>query len=141
MKLVDTKKTVLFICKHNSARSQMVEGLLKELYGQYYNVYSAGTNPGKVRPYAVQVMANRGINISKNRSKSLNEFKGVKFDYVVTVCDGEGDACPFFPGAKTYIHKSFKDPTLVKGDENEKIICFTQIRNQIEEWIKTTFKR
>jgi arsenate reductase len=133
------KKKVLFLCKHNSARSQMAESLLKELYGDYYEVYSAGTNPDSVNPYTVKVMADRGIDISMNRSKSLNEFKGKEFDYVVTVCDGEGDACPFFPGGKIYIHKSFQDPASVNIDEDEKIKFFTQIRNEIEGWIRETF--
>jgi len=139
MKLKKLKKTVLFICKHNSARSQMAEGLLKELYGQYYNVYSAGTNPGKVSRCAVQVMADRGIDISNYYSKSVNQFKVQEFDFVVTICNEENGVCPFFPGGKTYIHKSFPDPTSITGDRNKKIKFFTQIRNDIEEWIIDTF--
>jgi len=139
MKLKKLKKTVLFICKHNSARSQMAEGLLKELYGQTYTVYSAGTNPGKINSYAIKVMADRGIDISKNYSKSINQFKGQEFDYVVTVCNGENSVCPFFPGGKTYIHKSFPDPNTFTGDINKKIKFFTLIRNDIEEWLIDTF--
>ena len=89
MKLKKLKKTVLFICKHNSARSQIAKGLLKELYGQYYNVFSAGTDPSTVSPYAIKVMADRGIDISKNYSKSIKQFKDQEFDYVVTVCNEE----------------------------------------------------
>ena len=139
MKLKKLKKTVLFICKHNSARSQMAEGLLKELYGQYYNVFSAGADPSTVSPYAIKVMADRGIDISKNYSKSINQFKGQEFDYVVTVCNEENGGCPFFPGGKTYIHKSFPDPTSFSGDRNKKIKYFTLIRNEIEDWIIDTF--
>jgi arsenate reductase (thioredoxin) len=80
------KKKVLFICEHNSARSQMAEGLLKSLYGEIYEVYSAGSNPSNISPYAVKVMAEIGIDISDYRSKSLKEFEGVTFDYVATVC-------------------------------------------------------
>ncbi len=90
-----SKKTVIFICKHNSARSQIAEGILKNLYPDYYDVYSAGTNPGKLNPIAVKVMAEKGIDISKNRSKSIIEFKDQEFDYVVTVCEGNDDLCPF----------------------------------------------
>lgn len=139
MKLKKLKKTVLFICKHNSARSQMAEGLLKELYGQYYNVYSAGTNPGKVSSYAIKVMADRGIDISKNYSKIVNKFKGQEFDYVVTLCNGKNNACPIFPGGKIYIHKSFPDPNSINGERNKKIKFFKLLRNDIEEWIIDTF--
>ena len=139
MKLKKLKKTVLFICKHNSARSQIAEGLLKELYGQYYNVYSAGTDPSTVSPYAIKVMADRGIDISKNYSKSIKQFKDQEFDYVVTVCNEENGGCPFFPRGKTYIHKSFPNPTSFTGDRNKKIKYFTLIRNEIEDWIIDTF--
>jgi arsenate reductase len=139
MKLKKLKQKVIFICEHNSARSQMAEGLLKKLYGQYYDVYSAGTNPNNVNPYAIKVMADRGIDISKNRSKSINKYKGQEFDYVVTVCEDKLGVCPFFPGGKTYLHKTFQDPTSINGDGTKKIKFFTQIRNEIEEWIIDTF--
>jgi arsenate reductase len=135
------KKKVLFICEHNSSRSQMAEGLLNSIHGDSFEAYSAGTAPDTANPYAVKVMANRGIDISRNRSKSLNEFEGKEFDYVVTVCEGDSDVCPFFPGGKTYIHRSFPDPASVVGDENEKIEVFSQARNEIEDWIRETFKR
>lgn len=137
MKSKKIKKKVLFICKHNSARSQMAEGLLNTLYGDHYKAYSAGAEPTTLNPYAVKVMAEWGIDISMNKSKSLNEFKGVEFDHVVTVC--EKDTCPYFPGGKNYFHHSFKDPTSAEGDENYKIKTFTNIRNQIEQWIKNKF--
>lgn len=134
------KEKVLFICKNNSARSQMAEGLLKFLYGEFYDVFSAGSDPKSISSYAVKVMAEIGIDISNNRSKSLKEFEGVKFDYVVTVCGVEGEVCPFFPGGKNYIQKSFEDPATYIGTENEKIKAFRMIRNEIRNWIKETFR-
>lgn len=134
------KKKVLFICQHNSARSQMAEGLLNALYGEYYDVHSAGSNPTMLNPYAVKVLEEVGINISDNYSKSLKKFKDFKFDYVVTVCGGEDDACPFFPGGKKYFHESFLDPSKVDGTDNEKADAFRKIRDEIRGWIKVTFR-
>jgi arsenate reductase len=133
------KTKVLFICKHNSARSQMAEGLLNSIYGEYFEAYSAGTDPDILNPCAVKVMADRGYRyISRNRSKSLKEFEGKKFDYMVTVCEGESGACPFFPGGRTHIHRSFPDPSVV--DEDTKVKVFTRLRDEIEEWIKPKFQ-
>jgi len=117
----------------------MGEGLLKSLYGKFYDVYSAGSNPSSVNPYAVRVLEEMGIDISNNRSKSLKEFEGLEFDYVITVCGGEGESCPFFPGGKTYIHKSFEDPSAVDGTDHEKTDAFRKIRDEIKGWIKVTF--
>lgn len=141
MKNQKTKERVLFICKNNSARSQMAEGILKSLYGENFDVYSAGSNPGSVNLYAVKVLEEVGIDISHNRSKSLKEFDGIAFDYVVTVCGGEGEACPFFHGGKTYLHESFEDPSAVDGTDHEKTDAFRKIRDEIKEWIKVTFYR
>ncbi|HOI39929.1 MAG TPA: arsenate reductase ArsC [Methanobacterium sp.] len=141
MKNQKTKERVLFICKNNSARSQMAEGILKSLYGENFDVYSAGSNPGSVNLYAVKVLEEVGIDISHNRSKSLKEFDGIAFDYVVTVCGGEGEACPFFHGGKTYLHESFEDPAAVYGTDQEKTDAFRKIRDEIKEWIKVTFYR
>ena len=135
------KKKVLFICTHNSARSQMAEGLLKSLYGDRYEGYSAGTEPTKVNPYAVKVMAEIGIDISMNRSKSINEFHGIKFDYVVTVCDHAREACPFFTGGEEYLHKSFQDPTEFKGAEDETLTAFRRVRDEIKDWIVKAFSK
>ncbi len=110
------KKKVLLICTHNSARSQMAEGLLNALYGNKYKAYSAGTKPSTVNPYAINAMAEIGIDISKNRSKSIDEFQGMKFDYVITVCDNAKETCPFFPGGEEYLHKSFDDPSDFNGN-------------------------
>jgi arsenate reductase (thioredoxin) len=133
------KKKVLILCKHNSARSQMAEGLLKTFYGDFYNVYSAGTDHNTLNPYAVKVMAKKGVDISCNRSQSLDEFRGWEFDYVVTVCGRDEGNCPYFPGGKIYIHKSFQDPNSVEGDEEEKLDVFRRIREEIEDWIKDNF--
>ncbi|MDZ4172195.1 MAG: arsenate reductase ArsC [Methanobacteriaceae archaeon] len=134
------KETVLFICTHNSARSQMAEGILNSLNGECYYAHSAGTDPGTLSPYAIKALMEIGIDISNHQSKSLKEFEGVEFDRVITVCGGEGEACPFFPGGKEYIHKSFEDPNDVTGTEKDKLDAFKRIRDEIKEWIIETFE-
>ena len=124
------KKRVLVLCTGNSARSQMAEGLLRQEVGDRYEVFSAGTNPTKVRPEAILVMKEIGIDISDHRSKSVNEFVGQNFDYVITVCDHANEICPVFPGT-TRLHWSFEDPT----DENS----FRKIRDRIRETIHLRF--
>ena len=133
------KKKVLFICTHNSARSQMAEALLRVLYGERYEAYSAGTQPSKINPYAIKVMAEIGIDISKHCSKSIEELHNMKFDYVVTVCDHVKETCPFFPGGGKYFYKGFEDPSELKGEDIEIMIGFRRIRNEIKEWIEKTF--
>ena len=134
------KEKVLFICNHNSARSQIAEGLLKSLYGEYYEVYNAGSNPTIVNPYAIKVLEEISVDISGNRSKNLKEFEDLEFDYVVTVCDGEGQKCPCFSGGKTYIQKSFEDPAAVNGDDPVKFDAFRRNRKDIKFWLEKTFK-
>lgn len=133
------KKRVLFVCTHNSARSQMAEGFLRHLYGDRYEAYSAGTKPSQVDPYAVRVMAEAGVDISHHRSKGLEEFQGVKFDYVVTVCDQAKEECPFFPGGGIRLHKSFEDPSRFKGGEGERLRLFRHVRDQIKRWVEEAF--
>ena len=128
-------RSVLFICTHNSARSQMSEGLVNGLYSRVLTAKSAGTKPGKVHPLAIEVMAELDIDISDHRSKGLIEFKGQKFDYVVMVCSNAAETCPFFPGGKEQIHHSFIDPSGVAGTEHEKLIAFRKSRNEINKWI------
>ncbi|HDQ16089.1 MAG TPA: arsenate reductase ArsC, partial [Bacteroidetes bacterium] len=111
---MNDKKSVLFLCTHNSCRSQIAEGLLNNIFGTHYKAYSAGIEKTSVNPYALEVMKEIGIDISKQYSKSIEEFHGCNFDFVVTVCDNAKESCPFFPG-KNIIHKSFKDPSKVKG--------------------------
>ena len=130
-------RKVLFICTHNSARSQMAEGLMNALYGNRYNAYSAGISPAKVNQYAIEVMKEISIDISKQQSKDISEFRGKRFDYVVTVCSNAKTNCPFFPGAKKYLHKSFDDPS---GFTEEEVLGeFRRIRDQIKAWIEETF--
>ena len=135
------KKKVLFICTHNAARSQMAEGLLRALYGDRYEACSAGTQPSKINPHAVKAMDEIGIDISSHRSKSLEELRGKKIDYVVTVCDQAKEACPFFPGAGTYLHQSFDDPSQFQGTNDEILARVRQVRNEIKNWIEETFSR
>jgi len=133
------KQKVLFICTHNSARSQMAEGLLQTIFGDSYEAYSAGVEPTSVSPYAVEVMKELGIDISDHRSKSIEEFRDIQFDYVVTVCDNAKEACPFFPGKKV-LHQSFSDPGAVDGSIDEILGSFREIRDDIKNWIEKTFK-
>ncbi|MGH7901251.1 MAG: arsenate reductase ArsC [Thermodesulfobacteriota bacterium] len=136
---LNRRKKVLFICTHNSARSQMAEGVINKKHSGRYEAFSAGTNPTNVNPYAIDVMREIGIDISKNKSKGIDEFRGVDFDYVVTVCDDAKEACPTFPGGKKYIHKSFLDPSSFNVSDVKKIDIFRQVRNEIIDWIDKTF--
>jgi len=132
------QKKVLFICTHNSARSQIAEALINNLYRDKYEAQSAGITPTEINPYVVKAMAEIGIDILKNRSKSIEEFRGENFNYVVTVCDNAKESCPFFPGEKI-IHKAFEDPSKFKGSEEEIMKEVRRIREEIREWIKHTF--
>jgi len=134
------KKTVLFICTHNSARSQMAEGFLNALHGDRYESQSAGIEPTKVNPYAVKVMAEAGIDISKQRSKSIEEFRGKIFDYIVTVCDHAKETCPFFPGDKI-LHRGFQDPSRFRGTDDEILRKVRHVRDEIRNWIEENFGR
>jgi arsenate reductase len=125
------KERVLILCTGNSARSQMAEGLLRYHAGDQYDVFSAGTRPGQVRPEAITVMRELGIDISGHRSKSVDEFAGRPFDYVITVCDNARESCPVFPGKARRIHWSFEDPAAVQGSEDERLRAFRRIRDQI----------
>lgn len=133
------RKKVLFICTHNAARSQMAEGLLRTLYGDHYESYSAGTQPSKVNPYAVKVMSELGIDISTHRSKHVDTFNRMEFDYVVTVCNQTKEACPWFQGGKEYLHKDFEDPSRFEGEEDRKLAVFREVRDKIKDWIEKTF--
>ncbi|MBW1717105.1 MAG: arsenate reductase ArsC [Deltaproteobacteria bacterium] len=135
----DRRKRMLFICTHNSARSQMAEGLIRTLYPERYEPYSAGTEPSALNPYAVEVMAESGIDISSHRSKHVNEFLGMDIDYVITVCDQAKQVCPFFPAGKESMHKGFEDPAAFDGSEDEKIAIFRRVRDEIRDWIVETF--
>jgi len=139
MSVSKEKKRVLFICTHNAARSQMAEGLLRALHGNRYEVFSAGTEPGRVSPYAIKVMAEIGIDIGAHRAKSLQEFSDQAFDYVVTVCDHAKESCPVFPGGKKYLHQSFDDPSSLTGTAEEMMVGFRRICHEIRRWIEEEF--
>ncbi|HEY0376268.1 MAG TPA: arsenate reductase ArsC [Pyrinomonadaceae bacterium] len=126
------KKRVLILCTGNSARSQMAEGLLRQMAGDSVEVFSAGVEPSFVRPQAVAAMSERGIDITRQWSKSVDEFAGQEFDYVITVCDHARDRCPVFPGETERIHWSFDDPAKAEGDEEAVLAVFRRVRDEIE---------
>ena len=133
------KKTILFICVHNSARSQIAEGLVNTLYGEQFEAVSGGTMATRVHPGAIQAMAEIGIDISGHRSKSIDEFEGRRFDYVAMVCDDKQTDCPFFLGGKEYIHHAFDDPAACTGTDEEVLACFRRSRDEILAWIREAF--
>ena len=130
--MTETKR-VLILCTGNSARSQMAEGLLRHDSGSRFQVWSAGTKPSQVRPEAIEVMREVGIDISGHRSKSVDEFTGQEFDYVITVCDNAKESCPVFPGKTQRIHWSFDDPAAARGDEQARLAVFRRVRDEIRE--------
>ena len=150
------KTKVLFLCTHNSARSQMAEGLIRHFYGERYEVFSAGSSPTQVHPLAIKVMAEIGIDISSQTSKSIEAFRNKDIDVVVTVCiNSAKEICPFcskpltgdrpeiirmtLPGARNYIHHGFGDPSEVDGSDDERIASFRRTRDDIKEWILDYF--
>lgn len=145
------KKKVLFLCTHNSARSQMAEGLLRAMHGEEYEAYSAGVVATSVDPRAVLVMKEMGIDISGQRSKTSSEFGDTIFDLAVTVCDRARQACPICstrleipssqPKAREVIHRSFEDPVAATGSEEEQLEAFRRVRDEIADWISKKFGR
>jgi len=128
---------VLFLCTHNSSRSQMAEGLLRARGGAAYEVFSAGTESRVVHPLAIKAMREIGIDISRHRSKGLEEFRSQPpMDLVVTVCDEAAEACPAFPHARRQIHWSFTDPSRVEGNEEERLAAFRHVRDLIAVRLK-----
>ncbi len=130
------KKTVLILCTGNSARSQMAEGLLRHDAGDRFEVASAGTRPTCVRPEAIEVMKEIGIDISGHRSKSVDEFAARDFDYVLTVCDNARETCPIYPGHSNRLHHSFQDPAAVEGSQETRLAAFRKVRDQIRQYLK-----
>ena len=130
------KQKILFVCTGNSARSQMAEGFVNNLYKDKYEAYSAGTEPSKVNPLAIKVMNETGIDISNHRSKGTIEMLDKEFDLIVTVCDTAKQTCPVFPKMIKQIHKGFEDPAAVKGSEEQKLVIFRNVRDEIREWLK-----
>ena len=133
------KKKILFICTHNSARSQMAEGYMKAKYSDRFEAFSAGTEATRVHPMAIAVMQEIGIDISGYRSKLIDEHFGKGIETVVTVCDSAQGACPFFPGAKEVLHQSFPDPSSFKGSDEEVRAGFRKVRDEIIRWIDAMF--
>ncbi|HEX4992741.1 MAG TPA: arsenate reductase ArsC [Rubrobacteraceae bacterium] len=133
------RRRVLFLCTHNSARSQMAEGLLRHLAGDRFEVMSAGTEATSVRPEATRAMAELGVDISGQSSKALERYLGETFDYVVTVCDDANETCPVFPGAKNRLHWSFRDPSRAEGSEEERLGVFRTVRDEIQDRIRKEF--
>ena len=128
------RTSVLFLCTHNSSRSQIAEGLLRARGSDRYTVYGAGTHPRSVHPLAVRAMAEIGIDIGAtagHRAKSLDEFAGWPMDLVVTVCDDAAEGCPFFAGARRQEHWNFPDPSAATGTEAERLAAFRQVRDAI----------
>lgn len=126
-----SKQNMLILCTGNSARSQMAEGLFRAAAGDRYEVHSAGIKPSLVRPEAIAVMAEIGIDLSGHRSKSVDEFAGFPFDLVITVCDNANEICPVYPGTTTRLHWPFEDPAEVAGMQEVREAAFRKVRDQI----------
>ena len=131
------KKKVLILCTANSARSQMAEGLLRHDAGDRFDVESAGTRATLVRPEAIAVMKEIGIDISGHRSKAVDEFKDVTFDYVLTVCDNDKESCPIYPGHANRMHHGFADPAAVQGNEQQRLEAFRRVRDEIRQYLNS----
>jgi arsenate reductase (thioredoxin) len=135
-----SKPRVLFLCTHNSARSQMAEGFLRALAGERFEVGSAGTEKTRVNPLAIRVMAEKSIDISGHTSKRYEDVTSPPWDYLITVCDDANERCPFVPGTVKRRHWSFEDPSRAQGDEAQQLAVFRRVRDQIHErlvaWLK-----
>ncbi len=128
---------VLFLCTGNSARSIIGAALLKQIGGDAFEVYSAGTHPKGINPYTVRVLEGLNIDLSGERSKDVAEFAGQSFDYVITVCDAAAEECPIFPGAPERTHWSFVDPAAVEGSDEEKLRAFQRTLREMQMRLST----
>jgi arsenate reductase len=133
------KKSVLILCTGNSARSQMAEGLLRQICGDRFDIHSAGTRPIGVSPEAVEVLAEADIDISSNRSKSVDDFAGREFDYVLTVCDNARENCPYFPARTKLVHHAFEDPYFAQGGHEQRVAAYRRVRDQIDAYLRDDF--
>lgn len=135
------KQRVLILCTANSARSQMAEGLLRQMADDRLEIFSAGTKPSVVNPFAIEAMRRRGIDISGHRSEHLSDYIEQPFDYVITVCDQAAESCPVFPGKARRIHWSFPDPAAVQGNDDVVLESFETVRDALEDrlrsWVDT----
>jgi arsenate reductase len=132
-----TKQRVLILCTGNAARSQMAEGLLRHDAGDRFEVFSAGVAPCQIRPEAIAVLQELGIDPSRQRAKHVDEFAGQSFDYVLTVCDYAREVCPVFPGSTVMVHHSFVDPGNFRGSKEERLAEFRKVRDQMREYLST----
>ena len=130
---------ILILCTGNSCRSQMAEGLLNK-YLKNFEIYSAGTKPEKVNPLAIRVMREIGIDISKNKSNSAQEYDYINFDFVFTVCNNAKEICPVYPKAKKLIHQSFLDPANATGTEIEQLEVYRKVRDELKKYFLNFFK-
>ena len=135
------RRRVLFLCTHNSARSQMAEGLLRDIAGDRFEVFSAGTEATRVRPEAISVMAEMGVDISAQKSETLDRYLGESLDLVVTVCDDANESCPVFPGARERLHWSFPDPSKAAGGYDERLLAYRNVRDRIRARIEGELAR
>jgi len=137
-----TRRCVLFLCTHNSARSQMAAGLLRHLAGDRFEVASAGTEATRVHPLAIRAMGDVGIDLGLHTSKTVDSLLDRPWDYVITVCDSANERCPLFPGRTTRLHWSFDDPSQATGTEDERLDTFRRVRDEIRArlgaWLTTT---
>ena len=129
------KIRVLFLCTHNSARSQVAEALLRSLGEERFEAFSAGAEATRVRPEAVKVMAELGVDISEQKSETLECYLGEPFDYVITVCNAASDSCPAFPGPAQRLHWSLPDPSAAEGGEEERLAVFRSVRDRLREHV------
>jgi len=134
--MTDDTQRVLFLCTHNSARSQMAEGLLRAAAGDHYQALSAGTEATGVRPEAIRAMAELGIDISAQHSKTLERFLGQRIDWLITVCDQAREACPTLPGVANQLHWSVEDPSAVTGTDDERLAAFRAARDDLARRIE-----
>ena len=132
---------VLFLCTHNSARSQMAEGLLRSLGADRFEAFSAGTEATGVRPLAIRAMAELGIDIAMQESKTLDRYLAERFDKVITVCDDANEACPFFYGARERLHWSFPDPSKATGTKEDQLAVYREVRDAIQSRIEQELLR
>lgn len=135
------KKRVLILCTANSARSQMAHGLLNDLASDQFDVFSAGTKPSQVNPFAIEAMQQVGIDISHHTSDGIDQYINQSFDYVITVCDKAAETCPIFPGPATRIHWGFPDPAAVTGSDDDILASFAHVRDGLKQklvgWLTT----
>jgi len=136
----DTRKSIIFLCSYNSVRSQIAEGLMRDLYGDRFDVYSAGVASGGINPLAIQVLHESGIDTTGHRSKSVTEFKGKNFDYIVTLCDS---SCPsltrYLPGNGVHIHENFPAVSEIGADQEAILNDFRKLRDDIRAWLVLRF--